>query len=393
MIKVLHVTSSYYPATSFGGSVTADYDVDRCIMENYQDKCSISVYTTTAGIDSQNKRRCVDFEGVINVKFFSFIGPSSLSFSLAYLKALYLNVRKYDIVHFSGIWNIPTLIGPLICRNFGIPYIITPHGTLYKETFLKKKRFIKNVLYQLFVKKNITAANGVHFTTDNEFFECKDFLGLNIARDIIPYGISEIPKQHNIDELSAFLDKWQLSRTRFRILFLGRINWKKGLDVLIDSLNILKSRNVEVQLVCVGKNEGYLSELKEKLNDKSMLVEIGHLDGSEKELAYQSSDVFVLPSYSENFGMTVIEAAANKVPIIMSNKVGLHKVFSSSSAAIVIEPDPHYLADAIISLTKKGESYTSQLKTNAFDLTKEVFSTKSVSRKFITMYEKCSKKG
>ena len=139
------------------------------------------------------------------------------------------------------MWNFPVVFGPIIARFFNVPYIITPHGTLYKETFEGKSAIIKKLHYWLFVKKNLQHANAVHFTTKDEKEKVEDFLNLKINSTVIPYGMEFMDVELDLD---FYKDKFHISKDKKVILFLGRINWKKGLDILLKGFEeYLKEKN------------------------------------------------------------------------------------------------------------------------------------------------------
>jgi len=383
-MKVLHVTSSYYPAFSFGGSVSADYETD---MELSNQGVQIDICTTNAGLDENEVElnKWIKHKK-LNIIYFPFMGYIHYNFSPKYLYFLIKNIKRYDLIHFSGVWNFPVVFGPIIARIFKKPYIITPHGTLYKETFEGKSAIIKKLHYLLFVKKNLQKANTIHFTTIDEKDKIIDFLKIDINSTIVQYGMEFINKDL---DLSFYKEKYNIPNDKKIILFLGRINWIKGLDILFEGFDKLLENRKDCILLCVGPDdEKYLDELKKLVSRKTLesIVFTGMLNGDDKIAMYQLADLFILPSYSENFGMTVIEAASFKLPIIISNKVGLHNEVIEHNAGIVIKTKAEEVKNSIIKLLNNKE-LSDNLSKNAYKMALSYFSRENSGKMFKNMYE------
>lgn len=164
-MKVVRVCGSYYPAKKMGGAVTADFTLDRAFVE----KCfTVQVLTTTAGLEKEQESSYETIDGVA-IRRFSYLGNVNFSISLRMLIDIWRVVGSLEgVVILSGIWNLPTLLGPLICRFRSVPYVITTHGSLYFKLIRRKRSGLKKFLMWAVVSRNLKAALAIHFTVEAE---------------------------------------------------------------------------------------------------------------------------------------------------------------------------------------------------------------------------------
>ena len=140
------------------------------------------------------------------------------------------------------------------------------------------------------------------------------------------------------------------------VLFLGRLNFKKGLDLLIPAFDQLRRSHRDAHLAIVGPDsEGYGAKVRGWVRERNLgesVHFVDHLDGGEVLEAYVDADVFVLPSYTENFGLTVVEAMASGTPVIISDRVNIHREIAAAGAGLVTRCDADEMTEAIISLLR-----------------------------------------
>ena len=162
-------------------------------------------------------------------------------------------------------------------------------------------------------------------------------LNLNKNIFVIPIFISDTFLKKN-KKYPSFRNKIGLTEKDFIILFLGRINFKKGLDLLIPAFKKVNEKFPKTKLIMVGANsEGYLEKIinpliyKYKVKDQVLYNK--PIYGEKLIACYKDSDLFVLPSYSENFGLTIFEAMSQKLPVVVSNQVDLAPVIKKNKIA------------------------------------------------------------
>ncbi len=264
--------------------------------------------------------------------------------SPALASELHRVAAKFDVVHAHSVFLWPTTAAAAAARRFRVPYVISPRGMLVPELIRRKSSLIKRSWIRLFERRNLAGAAAIHVTAELEEEGIQD-LGLPVRRYAnIPIGV----------DLPACVDETARAPTddvpRPIILFLGRISWKKGLDRLLPAV----ARVPGAQLVIVGNDdEGYLPQLRElavECGIADRMHVVGPLDDHLKWKAFAAADVFVLPSYSENFGIAALEAMAAGVPVVLTPEVGLADVVAETGAGIVVEGDPEKIGAAIARL-------------------------------------------
>ena len=219
----------------------------------------------------------------------------------------------FDLIHIQCIWTPIYHDVCCIARKHNIPYIITPRGTL-EPWSLEQKKWKKKLAMLLYQKKDLNEANCILATADMEADHVRN-LGITPPIAIIPNGIDVSEYQ-----CRAMGDKGAIKK---QIVFLSRIHEKKGIEFLIDAWEKLQSKYPDWNVVIAGNGEAdYIEQLKQKIASKGLqkCVEIvPPVFGYEKHKLYCESSLFVLPTYSENFGMVVAEAMSCGVPVITTN--------------------------------------------------------------------------
>jgi len=390
-MKILCVSPSYWPAFQFGGPIYSVHGLNKALVKKGID---VTVYTTNVGLDEKiSVIQEADIDGVNVIYFpfvktFEFIGQTGWQFSWEMRNAIKDNIKNFDLTYIPAIWNYPVAIAAYYCRKYKKPYIIIPKGSLYPYTF-NKKRWKKQLYYNLISKKDIKGASMLIYATKDEFEKVHSFLGLTNRSAIIPNGI-DLLEFNNPPQKEIFRKKYPFLKDKEVILFLGRVNWKKGLDILVRAFGKLARKRDDVCLLLVGPNEsGYIDKVKKWLKSEGVLNKsffTGLLKKEKKLEAFMGSDIFILSSYSENFGMAVIEAMACGLPVIISNQVGIYKEVGSAKAGLIINTDHNELYNAFIKLIdNKKESL--EIGKRGRKLVEKYFDIDKVADKMIKAFE------
>ena len=393
-MRLLVVTPSYWPATVLGGPVFSLHTLNKALARKGID---VTVYTTNVRIkrkvipDQETRLGGVKITYFSFTSFFEFLAPTGWQYSVPMRKALQRNIKNFDLVYILSVWNYPVIMAASICRGFNKPYIISPRGLLYPET-LGKKPVKKGLYYNLLAKKYIQGAAGIHYTTHEEAENCHDRLKLRNKALVVPNGL-------DLSEFSGLPAKDEIRRRypelagKTVLLFLGRINWKKGLDILIKAYGRIAKERSDTHLLIVGGDDGYKNRAEGLIRDlglKERATFAGALSGREKLAAYAGSDIFVLPSYSENFGMSVVEAMASGLPVVISDKVGIYKEVKDNNAGIIVRTDAGSVYNGIIKLLD-DEALGKEIAQNGKVLVKEYFDIDKAADKMIAAYEETLK--
>ena len=272
-------------------------------------------------------------------------------FSLQMMNALRIHIKDYDLVHIHGLYRFPTTIAAYYARKYCVPYIMRPHGCLDPFLFYKSKnRIVKRVHEYLAEKPNLNNAMAVQYTSKEEMFLVP--IKIRAKSLIIPLGL-DLKEYENLPPFGRFRKKYNLEGKRL-ILHFGRINFKKGLDILVKAFAQIAGVRDDVYLVLAGPdNEGYIQKVEKWLIQegiKNKTIFTGMLQGDDKLAVLQDADIFVLPSYSENFGIAVVEAMACGLPVVISNKVNIWREIQDAEAGLVTSCDADKVAEALRTL-------------------------------------------
>ena len=220
-----------------------------------------------------------------------------------------------DVVHIHGLWNMGLHRCAVICRRWGVPYIIAPRGML-EPWSLRQKWFKKRIARWLYQDRDLQSAAALHATADSEASQLRK-LGFKNPIIISPNGVN-VPKNFSRAECVD----------RKRALFVSRMHPKKGVIELVEAWNEIKqsSNTAMANWICElvytmsGELEkGYEAKVRSRVKElglQDQFIFSGPLNDDEKWQAYARADLFVLPTYSENFGIVVAEALWAGVPVI-----------------------------------------------------------------------------
>lgn len=216
-------------------------------------------------------------------------------------------IGAVDLIHNHGLWMLPNIYPGWVAKRYGVPLMVSPRGTL-SEWAMQNGSTIKRVFWPLVQKPVLVAVTCFHATAESEYAD--------IRRMSFRQPVAVIPNGIDIPDL--VLKPLNESRT---LLFLGRIHPKKGIDMLLRAWQAVMVRFPDWNLRIVGPdNGGYLAKMQVLAAQLRLerVVFTGVLYEEEKLRAYREASLFVLPTHSENFGMTVAEALAAGTPAIVS---------------------------------------------------------------------------
>ena len=384
-MKVLHIVPSYLPAHRYGGPVESVHSLNVALARAGHE---VTVYTTN--IDGERNLDVPVNEPVmkdgVRVFYFKASFPRGWFYSSEMRRALAAHIKEFDIVHITSVFLAASTLGAYYAKKFTKPYIISPRGSLMRAP-LAAHSFKKRLYISLIEKRNLKGASAIHFTVPSEEIEYRS-AGFPAKSAFVVSNSIPNSAPHNADK-GAFRKEWYIPNDNKVVLFLGRISPIKGLDTLIPAFSKVAQKISDVTLVIAGGDDrGYLDEIK-KLAEVNTLSErvvfTGMLMGKEKEAAYRNADVFVVPSISESFGMSAVEAMREGIATILTNGVGIAEDARRANAAVVIKKDADELANAIVELledTNKRE----ELGRNAMKFVDMEYSEASVAKKMEDAY-------
>ena len=344
-MKVLHVVASYLPARRYGGTIVSVHGLCKALAARGH---QVQVYTTS--VDGASNSAVPHGVPVtiddVTVHYFESRHLRRIYRSPELGQALRDHVHEFDVVHTHAIYLWPLWTAARAARRAGVPYVVSPRGMLEKDLIAQKSTLLKASLIAFIEKQTLEGAAAIHVTSRREAEEAADF-GFNLptVREV-PNGVA----MESSSDVAISPGIAALVNGAPFVLFVGRINWKKGLDRLIAAL----PHAGEVRLVIAGNDEDDYQPTIEALATaagvRDRVVFAGTVLGADKAALVTGARALVLPSYSENFGNVVLEAMAAGRPVIVTPEVGVADVVRDSGAGLVVPGSPDALGGAIASL-------------------------------------------
>ncbi|WP_443029117.1 hormogonium polysaccharide biosynthesis glycosyltransferase HpsP [Spirulina sp. CS-785/01] len=275
-------------------------------------------------------------ENNYKIRYFQCSPFRRYKFSLGLLKWLYQNAQQYDIAHIHALFSPVSSTAATVARLRGLPYILRPLGTL-DPADLKKKKQLKKIYAQLLEKPNLQGATGIHFTSEQEA-KISERFGAATTDIIIPLGV-ELSGQ--LPTPGKARQKYNIPPKKPLILFMSRIDPKKGFDLLFPALANLKQAGVDFHFVLAGSNPQdpvFEKSIGDRISSQGLAdctTITGFVGGDNKLALLQDADLFVLPSYYENFGIAVAEAMLAGLPVLISDQVHIWDAVQAADAGWV----------------------------------------------------------
>jgi len=332
-MKILQMVRTLDPST--GGVVRAVLLLSRALMQAGHEVEIVSLdVPDSTWLDAVGMKGCA-------------LGAtrSTYGYSARLLPWLREKGGRFDRVIVNGIWQYHSLAAHRRYAGSSIPYYVFPHGMLdpwFKRTYPLKH--LKKWLYWPWADYRVLRdARAVIFTSEEERLEARKSFWLYRAREkISPLGV-EAPDPAQADARDLFLEKYPALRNTRILLFLGRLHLKKGCDLLLDALAAQRNSAEPISLVLAGPDqEGWSERLHAQSARLALpfpIVQTGMLEGALKAGAFAAADAFILPSHQENFGLSVVEALAAGVPVLISNCVNIWREIAADGAGYVENDD------------------------------------------------------
>lgn len=335
-MKLLHVVPTYVPAWRYGGTITSVHALCRALAARGHD-----VHVMTTNVDGEGDtdvplRRPLNVDGV-QVHYHASPALRRIYWSPDLRRDLLGTTRDFDLVHLHSVFLYPTNIAARIAVASRVPYVLSPRGMLVGSLIAGKSAIAKRAWMRLFERYTIRHAAALHFTSALEHGDA-DELRLPFRDSfVVPNGVDGMPAT-------------DAEREPESVLFLGRLDRKKGLDLLLESIALVP----EARLRIVGPDDQGLTEqltaAASRLGIDARVEILPAVSADERWDVLARAALLVLPSESENFGNVVLEAMAAGTPVVTVPQVGASSVVADAGAGLVVERNREALASAIASL-------------------------------------------
>ena len=394
-MRILQLTPDLSP--SLGGTTTAALELSAALAQKGADVTLISTNLDEVGswrpfyrpktLSCMNSSR----DGYETLLFRTH-WPTRFGYSpdmRAYVRA---NVNTFDVVHLHRLYRFSTLVGAQQAIRTGIPFLISPHGVLLP--YHLRRRWLRKKAYDLLQRNILDNAVAVHYTSDYELQAAQPLQlaprPVMVSAGINPDNFAHLPKR------GCFTARHPELLGKRLVVFLGRVARQKGLDLLIDAFEGVARTLNTAHLVIAGPDaEGYGATVSGWLRRKNLLHRatiVGPLYGDEKLELMVDTDVWVLPSYAENFGIAVVEALACRLPVVISDRIGIQKDVASAQAGIVVRCNSKELSEAILAILS-DQSKARLLGEAGFQLAMSRFTWMSTASKMMDLYSEVAKAG
>jgi glycosyltransferase involved in cell wall biosynthesis len=287
------------------------------------------------------------------------------------------NVGRYDLVHIHALFSFVSPVAAWAARRARVPYIVRPLGTLNDYGLKQRRPGFKALSLRFVESPMLRGAAAVHFTSEAEVIEARK-LGIPMREALIPLGVEGSGIEKVLGESGAT-----------RLLLLSRLDPKKNVEGLLNAVALLMKDMPSLKLTIAGDGSAdYVASLK-KLADSlglgDKVVWAGHIEGAEKHAAFASADIFVLPSYSENFGIAAAEALAAGLPCVLGAGVAIAESVTDAGAGVTVGTDAASIASGLREIMANNATLGS-MSTQARRLAEERYSVHSMGTSLKQLY-------
>jgi glycosyltransferase involved in cell wall biosynthesis len=297
-------------------------------------------------------------------------------------------VGQFDAVHIHELWHYPNYAAARASQQNNVPYLISPLGT-FAPTALSKGR-LKKRLYSALVDRGLSnKAAAFHAMTDHEARDTAAGTS-GVSVEIVPIGVdpAEFASKPGPEEFERLYPE---VRDKHVVLFLGRLNRIKGLDILIEGFGRAARGRDDLHLIVAGPDGGYEHVAREMVKAESLESKVsftGPIYGETKLAALSRADVFALTSYGEGFSVALLEALAASLPLVISKECHFPEV-AVSGAGLEIDLDPQEFAMALTQVVGDS-SLLANMRSNAHAMATGPYSWDTVGVAFKEVYERIS---
>jgi glycosyltransferase involved in cell wall biosynthesis len=376
-MKILQVIPSV--AAVHGGPSRAIVEIERALSGR-----GIEVTTVTTNDNGTGQRLDVPCNAPVQTPFATrWYFPLDLEFykvSMGLRSWLKRNIQAFDAVHAHSLFSFAPVVAASLAHRKRVPYVLRPLGVLNRYGMASRRALLKQLSLGLIERRLIRKASAIHFTSLDEQTEA-DEIGLNSHGVVIPLGI---------DLGSGITKKGWRAGEPITLLFLSRIDPKKNLESLLEALTLQPLSGLDITLSVAGDGDAdYVRKLKQmadRLGVGDRVKWLGYLEGTKKAEAFALATFYVLPSYSENFGIAVAEALGAGLPCIVSRQVAISNEIAKAGAGVVSETDPASIAACISSVMLNRNDYDG-MSMAARSLALENFSTETMGVRLEQLYQ------
>ena len=363
--------------------------VDRFCRELTSLGHSVSVVTTDALCPIGDCDWTKPFEQQYEFTALPALRRKAFGYSRQLKSLLETRVAEFDLVHVHNLWSYMNIAAGYACLKRNVPFVVSTHGMLDPNS-LSRKSWKKKWYGRLIEFPQLRRANGMIYTHDEEKALANSSCPGLPTGYVVPLGADELPRQGIDAAKDELLKKYPVFRNKKLVLFLGRIHPKKGLDLLIPAMAILSQNLPAAHLVLAGPvDEGYRIKVDRMIKEHQLEERItftGPVYETQKWGMLSLADLFVLPSYQENFAITVVEALRTGLPVVLSEHVNIWHDLVAASSGVKCELNPANIACKLEEVLT-DEALHQRLSSNGPALVEREFTWQVAGKKLVESYQ------
>tara|TARA_B100000945_G_C20390851_1_gene602163 strand:+ start:557 stop:1711 length:1155 start_codon:yes stop_codon:yes gene_type:complete len=353
-MKICLVSSSFYPATSYGGPIYATWDLSRNIIQK-----DVKVYVSTTNANGGgrlhvNTNRFIEKEKNLFIKYYH--EQLINRFSFQFVLGVFSDIKQSDVVYIQYLFHYTVLISLFFSFLQNKKVMLCPRGSLSLYGLNYKRKWVKRLWLSLLIKPFLR----------NVIWHASSFLEENDIKRTFPHAkILIIPDGVDFKSFQRFklYDKRGLLKRYTNIDFqdvsniffsMGRLHVIKGFDVLIDAFSMFLKDDKNAKLIIAGGDDGVEKKLRQQILDlelQSSVFLIGAVDFEDKNILLNNCDYFTLASEFESFGIVVAEALSCGKPIILSNKTSWENL-EKNKCGILVDNNKISLYNAFLKIVQ-----------------------------------------
>jgi glycosyltransferase involved in cell wall biosynthesis len=372
-MHILNINSSLDPISGGG---TAERTVQMSTYLAIEKDIEVSILSLDIGLTDSVKENLYNINLItipcINKRF---LVPTIFNHKISD------SIKNADIIHLMSHWTIINLISFYWIRKYKKPYVVCPAGAL---PIFGRSKILKKIYNLVGGSSCIKNANKNIAISKDEF---QHFLDYHVdPRNIIliPNGVE--PNAYKVKNNKKIRHEFKLGNHPF-ILFVGRLNYIKGPDLLLEAFAKIEKKFPKYSLIFLGpdnnmKNSLILESRNLKIQNKVKFID--YQSGQVKSMLYHAADLLVIPSRSEAMSIVVLEAAISETPVLMTTACGLEEL-TGQNGAMAVNSDATSIGNGLDALLDKSQDLSARgKKLNQY--VKEKFIWENIIKEYLIMF-------
>ncbi len=308
-----------------------------------------------------------------------------LSYSPGMKSAINRGVAQADIVHNHSVWMLPNSYSSRAAERHGKPVVITAHGAI-EPWAVQNSGWKKRLVGAWFQNRDLQRASCLIVNNVTEIDGIRQY-GLQNPIAVIPNGV-HLPDFDPPASSEPFLTQYPETRGKLLGLFLARVHEKKGLGHLLPAFANIALTQPDWHLVIAGPDGGYLARtqaLVEQYGLGNRVTFTGDLQGKLKASARAAAQVFLQPSFSEGFSMSILEALACRLPVLLTPGCHFPEAVAAG-AAVSVEPTIVDTTRGLQELLAKSPAELRTMGERGRELVESRYQWDTVAQETLTLY-------